>query len=111
MAKRHNTEVPGNVLATQANIDRIMQRLAGTIYQADELVLSNPDEAFYIKALRFRAPPEGRGEWLVITTAMKDEVNVVFFVSGDTFVSCLQAVCSKLVHGDVRWKEDQYANE
>ena len=107
--KRRDLERPGNVLATQASVERHMLKLASAVYRADASYFENPPPGFQLKTIKFKSPPHAGGEWLAIVTAELEGAPSVAFHSGDSFPDCLRGLCSKLVNGSLRWKEDEYA--
>lgn len=101
-------EVSGNVLATQANIERHMARLAGSVHKADALMRGELGAAPHIRGIKFKAPTVDHGVWFVVVQAYIEDAPVVAFHSGSSFVEALEGTCNRLLNSSLKWKEDMY---
>lgn len=109
MTNQDRPEVPGNVLATMAQVDRIMHSFASAVYKADGYYLGSFPDNFRPKLLKFKAPAVSGGEWLCIITAWVMDEPVVAFVSGPDFPTTLKVLCTKLTQGSLDWRRDEYS--
>lgn len=106
---KNKTEVPGNVLATQANIERIVSFTGQAVHKADYRVSDINPQRLNIKQFKIKAPPGGQGMWMGVVTAIIDDVAVVGFHQGETFGRCLEGLCSRIANGSLNWRHDEYA--
>lgn len=106
---RNEIEVPGSVLATQANIERIMSKTANLLHWAGG-VLDQPDvTGFHLKQIRIKCDLKGGGGWMAVVTALTPNGDQVAFHRGDDFREALEGVLSRIRNGSLKWKDDEYA--
>lgn len=109
MKKRNSLEEPGNVLATQANIDRVLAKAANALFVASECFDVPERVGYLVKSIRFKAPEEPGGEWMAVMTIMDEEGQKVGFHSGGDFSETLVGLCNRIRMGKMKWRKDEYA--
>ena len=102
-------EVPGNVLATAASVERVMMKTARSLYMTDQRVSDDLPNRVNLRQLRIKAPAQIGGEWFAVVTAYLEDAPVVAFHSGSSFVSTIEGVCNRINNGSLKWKDDEYA--
>lgn len=107
--KHKDQEVPGNVLATAALTERILSKTGHSVHMAGHAMSNMEQNGLSILRISFKATGSVDGSWLAIISASSENGSVVAFHSGDSFPSTLQGVCSRIVNGSLKWKEDEYA--
>ena len=108
MTKKQVGHVPGNTLASQAEMDRMLYGFGRTVTLVDFEVRKYLRSGNPVKALRFKAPDVEGGDWMAIVTVTLDGAAAVAFVFGSTFGECLRTLANKMENGSIQWKEDQY---
>lgn len=108
MVKHRNQEVPGNVLATAAMTERILQKTGYVVHQSGYRMEAMEEEGIEITRISFKARGGPSGEWLAVVTAATENGSVVAFYSADSYPAAVEGVANKLMNGSFKWKEDQY---
>lgn len=104
-------EVPGNVMATGAAVQKEMLKVARELYRFDDRQERLHEQGDVITSVRFRAPEMPGGEWLAVINLITSDGAFVGFHSDVSFVAAVRGVCSRVNNGSIKWKEDQYANK
>lgn len=107
--KRTVSEVPGNTLASQAMVDRLLGKTGKAVHQMGHRIEMLVEEGIEIKQVRLKQNLDAAGDWLAVVTARTESSHIVAFHSADGFVECLEGLCSKMTNGSVRWREDEHA--
>jgi len=102
-------EVPGNVLATQAEIERTLAATGSSVHMLDHLVAALFDEGVQIKAIRLKLPEAKYGEVMAVVTMEAEGVGYVGFHVDTSVANTLRGVSSRLKNRSFKWKEDEYA--
>lgn len=62
-----------------------------------------------LKGFSVKAPPEERGEYLLVLRGLDPEgVPVVSFTSATTLEECFRSAVARMRNGQMRWREDEY---
>lgn len=108
---KKNIEVPGNILATQASVDRVMRRAGGALYKIENSSERLREEGISVESIRLKMPAEQDGEILLVITASTESGGIVAFHRQAGIAACLEGLSSRLDNGSLKWKEDEYARE
>lgn len=106
MVKR---DVPGNTMASVAEYQRQLVRLAEAVLTVDKLLDDLAAEDVWVQALRVLPPPLEGGDWRLILKVRIAEKPYVAFCNGSSFGEVVKAMVNRLQNRTVKWKEDQYA--
>lgn len=105
---KKNEEVPGNVLATQANIQREASRLSYALHKLDFVVQEDDERDPWLVGLRIKPPGDDSAEWLVVATGDTLEGAVVAFHTAGTLTEALRGVAERYVNKTLKWRDDEY---
>lgn len=106
MYKKESQGVPGNVLASQAMIERTLQRTGLLMHQLEESFVSWDGQDVVIKSLQVRAAHGIGGEWLGIIKVSGPEGDLVAFQSGMSFIEVLQGISARAHNGSIKFRPD-----
>jgi len=109
MTRKTRVEVPGNAMATQALIDRVLTKTGHAVHELNHLGIGMEDEGWLLKAIRFAPQGSAAGEWLAVITVQSPEGPLVSFHGGSTFADCIEGLRNRLKNGSLKWKVDEYA--
>lgn len=104
-----DVEVSGNVIATQANLEREIAKAGNAVHTMAYLHNLHIQEGVYVRSLRFKAPSDGFGEWLGILSITRPEGNFVAFHRATSLPECVVGMVNRYRNGSLQWKEDDYA--
>ena len=102
--------VPGNSLASQALVQRVLLKTGIYVHKIEEAFQLLENHGVYVKALRFSLKDGADGDWMAVLTADTDDGPMVAFNTGATFGDCLSGLSARLDNGTLKWKEDEYAS-
>jgi hypothetical protein len=103
-------EQPGNAMASQAEFERQMVRLATQLLRFEQVITRMDEGGTWITGLSIKVPGEDRADYLVVVRARTSAGSVVGFAGGDTLAEAIRVTCAKLENRSMRWREDQYAD-
>lgn len=106
---RQVAEVSGNVLATQANLDRIISRTGNVVHQASFYMEHDFGGTKKVKSIRLKGPSEPGGDWLVVVSVDIDGYAMVGFHRDISMQAALEGSLQRILNGGIKWKDDEYA--
>lgn len=110
MAKKKHVE-HGSALRGAVAFQEELAQEALLIRRMERWFDGKDEDEFDLKAMRFKAPIEETGEYLLVVTAWVNGVSMVCFTNGDSVYGCLSAFAKRLLNGSIKWKEDEYAQD
>lgn len=107
MAKRR--DVPGNAMASRAEVERILVRLGSQLSNLDHVLEQMTGDDVWVRSLTIRLWTQENEEHLVVVKADTAEGAVVAFHSAATLAELVDGLVNRCRNKSLRWKEDQYA--
>jgi len=103
-----NSDVPGNPVSSAALMDREMLKRARWLYLVSSYCEREGEQDIRIRSIRIKVPEGGRGEYLGVVTADTETASLVAFHVGDDLVGCLSGLCTRIMNGSLKWREDEF---
>lgn len=107
MAKRR--DVPGNAIASRAEVERILVRLGSQLSNLDSVLEQMSSEDIWVRGLTIRLWSQENEEHLVVVKADTADGAVVAFHSAATVAELVDGLVNRCRNRSLKWKEDQYA--
>ena len=103
-----DSSVPGNVLASQAIIQREAMKLALAVDRVDHKVHYDDDAPLWLTGMRVKFPVNEGGEYLVVMRGEEVDRGVVAFHAATSLREALRGAFERFMNGSLKWKTDEY---
>lgn len=108
MGAKGKQGVSGNTLASQAEFDRQINSCGASVYRISGAITRGPLGDVVIRAIRFKAPDEVEGDWLMIASGLGPDGPVVAFHAAEDFQTVVQSGFTRLAQNKMKWRKDEF---
>lgn len=102
-------DIPGNVIATQAIIQRQALKVAAALDWLDYSIREDDEREIWVIGLRVKFPEHEGEDYLVVMKGDSNKGNHVAFHAADGLAEALRGAAERYKNKKLVWKEDQYA--
>ena len=106
MAK--NTDVPGNTLASQAQLDRLLNKIGQAVFRLEACIDKDLDDDLVVTGIRFKPPQAANGEWMAVISASTPDGHVVAFHSASGLGELVKGLTNRYTNRSLKWRPDEY---
>lgn len=107
----YKQEVPGNVLATAALVQREMLKFANALMIMDGQIQEGTFSEHRVVSLRLALPSDKRPDVLAVLTIETAEGRMVAFHSDSGLVSALKGLAHKYSNQTLKFRKDKWQND
>lgn len=108
MSRQQALEVDGNSLASQAMVDRALQRIGHSIAKLEHTLAGRMPGEYDVYSIRVRCEGDPDGEWLAIVNVDVEGERYVGFHVGVGIAETLVGVANRIINKSLKLKESEY---
>jgi len=110
MTKKPNRDIPGDAVATAAEVTRYWYDVGLTVGRIDRYMSVPGQDAPELYEVRIKCDPGDPEGVLVILKALAESGYVIGFHRGETIVEALTGASRRLQNHTLKWRVDEYAS-